>query len=211
MKHSKILSPVILVLFFFMLAGAGVTVSSSNAWGDFQPQEKKVDQKQEEKREQQPEKKKDDFEDVFEKRMREGESLFKILGIPEPEDYMPTTFDLILLWIIPFSVIVGIVALVIIVSKRRHQRILAMIEKGMVPNKATLKEFKAAPFRWDVFLLLTGLILSLGGFGLSVFMIGHKGIDQWYTGVIPLLVGLALLLFYNIFYKKKKGVTKRAD
>jgi uncharacterized membrane protein YsdA (DUF1294 family) len=79
-----------------------------------------------------------------------------------------------------------------------------MIEKGILPDASAIKEFKASYFRWDVFLLLTGLILGLGGIGLSMFMMGHKGPDQWYMGIIPFLVGVALLIFYLIFYKKKK-------
>ena len=138
------------------------------------------------------------------RRMDQGESMFEILGIPTPEDYMPTPFEVVLLWLIPFSVIVGVILLIMIVTRRRHQRILAMIEKGILPDAKAINSYKATQFRWDVFLLLTGLILGLGGIGLSVFMMGHKGPDQWYTGIIPFLVGAALLIFYQIFYRKKK-------
>ena len=144
------------------------------------------------------------FDEALSRRMGEGESMFKILGIPTPEDYMPTGFEIFLLWLIPFSVIVAVVVLILLVSRRRHQRILAMIEKGIFPNAEAVNHYRASQFRWDVFLLLTGLILGLGGIGLSVFMMGHKGPEQWYTGVIPLLVGVALLVFYQIFYRKKK-------
>ena len=138
------------------------------------------------------------------KRMDQGESMFEILGIPTPEDYMPTTFELVLLWLIPFSVIVAVVILIMLITKRRHQRVLAMIEKGILPNAEAIKHYKATQFRWDVFLLLTGFILGLGGIGLSVFMMGHKGPEQWYMGIIPFLIGVALLVFYQIFYGKKK-------
>lgn len=138
------------------------------------------------------------------RRMDQGESMFEILGIPTLEDYMPTPFEIFLLWLIPFSVIVAVVLLIMIVSKRRHQRTLAMIEKGILPNAGAINRFNATQFRWDVFLLLTGLVLGLGGIGLSLFMMGHKGPEQWYMGIIPFLVGVALLVFYQIFYKKKK-------
>jgi hypothetical protein len=136
--------------------------------------------------------------------MAEGESLFKILGIPEPEDYMPTTLDLVLLWSIPFSALIGIIILVIVITKRRNERIMAMIEKGITPDEATLKMFRPRPFRWDLFSLLAGLILILGGVGVSLFKIGKEGIDQWYVGVIPLLIGVAFVIAYRIFSREKE-------
>ncbi len=60
--------------------------------------------------------------------MNEGENMLDILGV---SDLMPTTFDLILLWLIPVSMIIGVIFLVVILNRRRHQRIMAMIEKGI--------------------------------------------------------------------------------
>lgn len=204
MSHSKVLSWIVLLLLAFIFLTNGSTFLSSDTRSDIQQQEKTTDQKKDQEEEKQAEKKEDDVGDAIGKRMKEGESLFEVLGIPSFEEFMPTPFEIFLLWLIPFSVIVAVVMLIIIVSKRRHQRILAMIEKGILPDASAIKEFRAAQFRWDIFLLLTGLILGLGGIGLSVFMMGHKGPDQWYMGIIPFLVGVALLVFYLIFYKKKK-------
>ncbi len=204
MSHSKVLSWIVLLLLAFIFLTNGSTFLSSDTRSDIQQQEKTTDQKKDQEEEKQAEKKEDDVGDAIGKRMKEGESLFEVLGIPSFEEFMPTPFEIFLLWLIPFSVIVAVVVLIIIVSKRRHQRILAMIEKGILPDASAIKEFRAAQFRWDIFLLLTGLILGLGGIGLSVFMMGHKGPDQWYMGIIPFLVGVALLVFYLIFYKKKK-------
>jgi hypothetical protein len=176
---------------------------ASETIADFQQQEKTTAQQKEQEKEKQAEKE-EDIGDSMKKRMDEGESLFDIIGIPSVEDYMPTTFEVILLWLIPFSVIVAVVVLIMIITKRRHQRVLAMIEKGILPDAKSVNHFKATQFRWDVFLLLTGLILGLGGIGLSVFMMGYKGPEQWYMGVIPILVGVALLVFYKIFYRMKK-------
>jgi hypothetical protein len=206
MTHPKALSWIILFLLAFMFLTTGSNFLSSETRIDIQQQEKTTDQKkaQEEEKQAEEKEKKDDVGDAIGKRMSEGESLFEVLGLPSGEEMLPTTLDIVLLWLIPFTVIVAIVVLIIIVSKRRHQRILAMIEKGILPDASAIKEFKASYFRWDVFLLLTGLILGLGGIGLSMFMMGHKGPDQWYMGIIPFLVGVALLIFYLIFYKKKK-------
>jgi len=204
MTHSKALNWIVLLLLAFMFLTNGSAFLTSGTRFDIQQQEKTTDQKKAQEEEKQAEKKEDDVGDAIGKRMKEGESLFEVLGLPSGEEMLPTTFDLVLLWLIPFSVIVAVVLLIIIVSKRRHQRILAMIEKGILPDASAIKEFRATQFRWDIFLLLTGLILGLGGIGLSVFMMGYKGADQWYMGIIPFLIGVALLVFYLIFYGKKK-------
>lgn len=203
MTRSKVLGWILLVLIVFMFLSSGPRLLASETIADFQQQEKTTAQQKEQEKEKQAEKE-EDIGDSMKKRMDEGESLFDIIGIPSVEDYMPTTFEVILLWLIPFSVIVAVVVLIMIITKRRHQRILAMIEKGILPDAKSVNHFKATQFRWDVFLLLTGLILGLGGIGLSVFMMGHKGPEQWYMGVIPILVGVALLVFYKIFYRMKK-------
>jgi hypothetical protein len=205
MTRSKVLSWIILVLVALMFLSSGPRLSASETSTDYQQQEKTTDQqKEQDKAKQDEEKKEEDLGDAMKKRMDEGESLFDIIGIPSAEDYMPTTFEFFLLLLIPLSVIVAVVILIMMVTKRRHQRILAMIEKGILPDAEAINHYKATQFRWDVFLLLTGLILGLGGIGLSVFMMGHKGPEQWYTGIIPLLVGVALLVFYQLFYRKKR-------
>ncbi len=208
MTRSRAFGWIILAIIAFMFLSSGIRLSASEAIADCQQQEKTTEQqKKEQQQEQEKEKqaeKEEDLGDAMKKRMDEGESLFEIIGIPSAEDYMPTTFEIILLWIIPFSVIVGVVLLIMIITRRRHQRVLAMIEKGILPDAKAINNYKATPFRWDVFLLLTGLVLGLGGIGLSVFMMGHKGPEQWYMGIIPFLVGVALLVFHQINYKKKK-------
>jgi len=203
MTRSKALSWIILLLVAFLFLSSDPAFGSSETLSAFQEQEKTTDQQKEQEKEKQAEKE-EDIGDAMKRRMDQGESMFDIIGIPSVEDYMPTTFEVVLLWLIPFSVIVGVVILIMIATKRRHQRILAMIEKGILPDAEAISHYKATQFRWDVFLLLTGLILGLGGIGLSLFMMGQKGADQWYVGVIPFLVGVALLVFHKIFYKKKK-------
>jgi hypothetical protein len=201
MKNMKLTCVITLVLFVFALT----------AWS--LPQEKEKPQTKTEKQEQvtkeTPEEKKDkaeqdDIADAMSKRMEEGDSLFKVLGIPEPEDYMPTSFEIFLLWLIPASAMAGIIVLILAFSKRRHQRILAMIEKGIDPGTSANSLYKIAPFRWDVFTLFTGLILSFGGLGFSIFKMGEEGVQKWHSGVIPLLLGIAFLIFHFVYFKSKK-------
>ena len=208
MTRSKAVSWIMLVFLAVLFLSSGPALWSSETLSGFQQQEKTAEQqKKEQEKEKQAEEKKEkeeDLGDAMKKRMEEGESLFDIIGMPDVEALMPTGFEIFLLWLIPFSVIVGVVILIVLVSKRRHQRILAMIEKGILPDVEAIDRHRATQFRWDIFLLLTGLILGFGGIGLSVFMMGHKGPNQWYMGIIPFLVGAALLVFYLIFYRKKK-------
>ena len=215
MIPSKVLGWFILVIVALMFLSNGPGLFASETIVNSQQQEKtseqqkeqeiaKEQQKEQEKTKQEEEKKEETFDKALTKRMSEGESMFEILGIPTPEDYMPTTFEIILIWFIPFSVIVAVVILIMMVTKRRHQRLVAMIEKGILPDAEAIKHYKTTAFRWDVFLLLIGLILGLGGIGLSLFMMGYKGPEQWYMGIIPFLVGVAFLVFYQIFYRKKK-------
>ena len=205
MKLSRSLSWVVLILMAILFLVTGPALSAVETPANTQQQEKTTDQQKEQEKEKPAEEKKkeDDMGKAMTKRMEEGESLFDVIGIPSAEEYMPTTFELFLLWLLPFSFIAGIIVMAVIISKRRHQRILAMIEKGILPNAEAVKQHRASQFRWDVFLLLTGLILGLGGIGVSLFMMGHKGLDQWYTGTIPFLIGAALLIFYQIFFRKK--------
>jgi hypothetical protein len=203
MTRSKTLGWIILAIVALMFLSSGSRLVASESIAYWQQQEKTTDQQKEQEKEKQAEKE-EDLGDAMKKRMDEGESLFEIIGIPSADEYMPTTFEFFLLLLIPLSVIVAVVILIMMVSKRRHQRILAMIEKGILPNAEAINHYKATHFRWDVFLLLTGLVLGLGGIGLSLYMMGHKGPEQWYMGVIPFLVGVALLVFYQIFYRKKK-------
>jgi hypothetical protein len=48
------------------------------------------------------------------------------------------------------------------------------------------------------------LVLILGGLGVSLFKIGKEGIDQWYIGIIPILVGVAFVIAYRIFSREKE-------
>jgi len=206
MNRTKYTEILVIALSVFLLAAWGFTSSLQEDSTAKTKQQESVEQKPKETdQEKKKVEKEDEVGEALGKRMAEGESLFKILGIPEPEDYMPSTLDLILLWSIPFSALIGIVILVLIITKRRNERIIAMIEKGITPDEATLKMFRTKSFRWDLFSLLTGLILILGGLGVSLFKIGKEGIDKWYLGVIPILVGVAFIIFYRIYLKVKNS------
>lgn len=200
-KYTELLA---IILTIFLLVAWGLAYSPQEDTAEKVKSQESVEQKtQESEQEKKKTEDTDDVGDAISKRMAEGESMFKILGIPEAEDYLPGTFEIILLWSIPIAALIGIVVLVIVITKRRNERILAMIEKGITPDDATIKMFRPKPFRWDMFSLLTGLVLIFAGLGVSLFKIGKEGIDQWYHGIIPILVGVAFIIAYRIFLKDK--------
>lgn len=200
-KYTELLA---IILTIFLLVAWGLAYSPQEDTAEKVKSQESVEQKtQESEQEKKKTEDTDDVGDAISKRMAEGESMFKILGIPEAEDYLPGTFEIILLWSIPIAALIGIVVLVIVITKRRNERILALIEKGITPDDATIKMFRPKPFRWDMFSLLTGLVLIFAGLGFALFKIGKEGIDQWYHGIIPILVGVAFIIAYRIFLKDK--------
>lgn len=153
-----------------------------------------------EKKDQDKTKKEENLGDTLKKRMDEGENMMEILGV---SDMMPTTLDIILLWLLPVFVIMSVIFLVVILNKRRHQRIMAMIEKGVF-KEGEMAKYQLKSFNWQLIFMLTGLILLLGGIGFSLFMIGQHGIQKWHYGTIPVLVGAAFLIFNRMYYKNKE-------
>ena len=205
MKNFKTLRFITLLLLLFLLTVWAVPQQQKkDVQTKAEKKENVVQEKTQEKKEKEEKAKPDDVGKALGDRMASGESLFKVLGIPEPEDYMPTTFEIFLLWLLPAFTIAGIIVLIVVLTKRRHQRLMAMIEKGITPGTAAVTQLKFSQFKWNLICLLTGLILSLGGVGLSIFMMGHQGLNRWYTGAIPLFVGVSLLIFYRIYYKAKE-------
>jgi hypothetical protein len=202
MRQRQFSSLITLLLFIFLIAAPGLTLQITANPDETAVQTAAAQDQQKEQEEQQDKGKKkgDDFGEVLADRLSEGDTLFDALGI---SDLMPTTFEIFLLWLIPFTALVGIVALIVVLTKRRHERILAMIEKGDY-QKGSGITYKPWNIRWDMVLSLTGLVLILGGVGLSLFLIGQHGIQKWHMGVIPVFVGIACLIFIRVFYRKKE-------
>ena len=78
-------------------------------------------------------------------------------------------------------------------------RVMALIEKG---------QFERKPFniKWELFFLFIGLILTLVGIAVSIFMISLHGLHSWTItgGVIPLFIGIAFLIFYKLYSDLKR-------
>lgn len=194
MTGVKILKLAVIIIVFVLLTAWGIPAQANPVKVNEQVAQKTEQKAEKEKAEEQKE------EDWMTSRMKEGESMFEILGIDE---VMPTTFDLFLLWLLPALIIVALLVLIVIFSKRRHQRAMAMIEKGAYQDKDITK-YMPKPYNWRLITALTGLVLVLGGIGLSLFMIGEKGIEKWHTGIIPLFVGVAFLIFHLVYFKNKE-------
>lgn len=97
MKNFKALRFITFLLLLFLLTVWAVPQQQKK---DIQTKTEKkesvVQEKTQEKKEKEDKAKPDDFEKALGERMASGESLFKALGLPEPEDYMPTTFEIFL-------------------------------------------------------------------------------------------------------------------
>lgn len=192
MINLKLMKVFALVILVFLLSIWGLP--SYHSQSEFLQENKQTEQKDQEKAEEESE------DDWMTKRMKEGDTLYDVLGIT---DALPTTFDLFLIWLLPVFVLVSIIFLVVILSRRRHQRAMAMIEKGII-SEVEKQKYLPKPFNWRLITALIGLVLVLGGIGLSLFMIGEEGIEKWHLGTIPLFVGIAFLIFNQFYYKKRE-------
>lgn len=201
MTTSKISRLLVLLLVILLLTALGNAAVQENDAGSTPAAKKEAVTEKDKTAAQEGEAKEDDMGKAMGERIANGESVFDVVGIPNLDQFMPSTVERIMLWLLPVLAIAGIVVLVVVLNKRRHLRMMAMIEKGVYPTDASGRRLPTARFRWDLFYLLSGLILVLGGVGLSLYMMGLQGIRMWYVGVIPLLVGAALLIFYRIYVK----------
>ncbi len=207
MADSRVLKLTVILVLVGFIAAWGVpsytsVTSMSGAGTDAVLQEGEQAKPQEETKPQEQDKTADKKDEGtwMDERLREGDDLMDVLGVT---DLMPSTFELFLLWLFPVIIVIGIVFLIVILSKRKHQRTLAMIEKGAFKEEDIAK-YKPKSYNWRLIVALIGLVLVLGGVGVSLFMVGQQGIQKWYWGVIPTFVGAAFLIFNRIYYKNKE-------
>lgn len=101
MKNIKISRFITLLFLLFMLAVWAVPQQQKkDVQTKTEKKENVVQEKTQEKKEKEDKAKPDDFEKALGERLAGGESLFEALGLPTPEDYMPTTFEIFLLWLV---------------------------------------------------------------------------------------------------------------
>ena len=112
------------------------------------------------------------------------------------KDMMPPTSVMIAGVMVPITAIAGFFVFLIIFAKLSHRRSMAMIEKGL---------YQPSKIRWDLITLFIGLITAFTGLGVSLTTAAYFGPQPWtiLSGVIPLLIGIAFLVFYGICQKNK--------
>jgi hypothetical protein len=115
------------------------------------------------------------------------------------KDLFPPTIVMVIGIFVPISAIIGFSLVLCIFISLYHKKVMAMIEKGNYTQK---------PIRWDLICLLLGIILVFVGPGISVTASAFFGMRLWIwtiaSGLIPLLVGIAFLIFYKFLKKQIK-------
>ncbi|MCP4130089.1 MAG: hypothetical protein GY754_03630 [bacterium] len=108
------------------------------------------------------------------------------------KDMMPPTIVMVFGVMVPITAIAGFFTFLIVFVKLNHRRSILMIEKGV--TQPVVKR------RWDLAFLFVGLILSFLGVGISLTTVSYFGPQPWtfMSGVIPLFIGIAFLLFYRL-------------
>ncbi len=115
------------------------------------------------------------------------------------KDLLPSTGVLITAAFVPIAGVIGFFIVLGLFIGLYHKRTIAMIEKGTY-EKNRIK------VRWDLLFLLTGLILTLVGPAISLLVCGILGLSLWAasTGLIPMMLGIALLIFHKLYIQEIK-------
>jgi small-conductance mechanosensitive channel len=115
------------------------------------------------------------------------------------KDLFPPTIVMVIGVFIPIIAITGIFLVLVIFIGLYYKKVMAMIEKGTYSPKPI-------HVRWDLICLLLGIILVFVGPGISVTASAFFGMRLWTiaSGLIPLLVGIAFLIFYKFLKKQIK-------
>jgi len=114
------------------------------------------------------------------------------------KDTLPPTAVMVVGALIPISGSIGFFLVLAFALSQAHKRRMAMIEKGLQPQ--------ATRFRWDLLFLFKGLVLTATGLGISLWMVARYGVHGWSVmgGVIPLLIGIGLIVFYRVLASEKR-------
>lgn len=116
----------------------------------------------------------------------------ELAGLTIPEGQVVPSFAVVGLWITAIVAILGSVGLRVYREHARFELLTSIVERGgEVPEELRSNRAPYSDLR-------RGLIFVLGGIGtiitLSVLQMAPEG--AWSVGVVPLLVGLAHLLFW---------------
>jgi hypothetical protein len=114
------------------------------------------------------------------------------------QDFLPPTSIIVVGMMIPIICILAFFTLLIIFIRLYHLRALARIEKGDL-------ERRPMNIRWELFILFFGLLLTFLGPAISIYTVCLFELQSWTitSGIIPLFIGLALLVFYKMYDKMK--------
>lgn len=122
----------------------------------------------------------------------------RIKGGASLADFLPPTGVLVAALMVPIMGIAGTMIVLILLLALYHRRTMAMIAKGSF-------EQKPLAVRWDLLVLLTGLILIFLGPAISIYLVSAYGVYPWAVsgGVIPFFLGGAFLVFHKMYLSKQ--------
>jgi hypothetical protein len=118
--------------------------------------------------------------------------------------------------VVPSAFLVAIFGTIVVLRWFRHREIMAMVEKGVLPEQyARYSRASARPqgrgmMGWGIALTALGLALMAGLWPLGFVRAGMGGpyplgFGPWMLmGLIPLFIGLALLIIYYLTRKEEK-------
>ena len=106
----------------------------------------------------------------------------------------------LLAWLLALITFLGFIVLLRYID---HRERMALISRGLDPNRPRLKRKGAGVLRAGLIVLMVGLALTVGlyplGFTLLTSYAGPFGMGPWLLpGLIPLGVGFALIVSYYL-------------
>jgi hypothetical protein len=111
--------------------------------------------------------------------------------------------------LIPIIFLAGIAGVLITYITSRHKERMTMIERGMASeeikalySRDTSRRDPISSLKWGILFLFIGLAILLGNYLRAQFHV-EEGV---YFGLICLMAGIGLLLFYVIASKKTQQV-----
>ncbi|MCP4537554.1 MAG: hypothetical protein GY832_10440 [Chloroflexi bacterium] len=130
--------------------------------------------------------------------------------------------DELTLCVTPSVLLIAIFATIIVTRYFKHREIMAMVEKGVLPEQyaqytsASRKQRGRGTMGWGIALAALGLALMAGLWPLGFVGLGGNAyplnFGPWMlVGLVPLFMGVALLIIYFVMRKEDATMSKASE